>query len=372
MNLKAYFFETTYANILKPVLFKLDAERVHDSITFLGKHLGKIMITKSVIRKLFHYKNGVLQQNILGITFPNPVGLSEGFDKDANLVNILDDVGFGFMQVGSVTLKAYAGNAKPRLYRLPKSNGIVVNYGLKNIGVDNIIDKLKDFNNSNFPISVSVAKTNSKETVNTKDGINDYYECLKKLNKAGVGDFYTVNISCPNVFGGEPFTTPDRLNMLLTKLMSIKVKKPLFIKMPINLKWSEFNKLLIIIIKHKVQGVIIGNLTKVKDMNLIKDEIPNNIKGGISGKPTEKLSNELIGKTYRNYSDKLKIIGVGGIFSAEDAYQKIKLGASLVQLITGMIFNGPQLIGDINCGLARLLKKDGYKNISEAIGTSNN
>ena len=371
MDLKTYFFASTYRNFLKPLLFKIDPEIVHDSFTNVGSYLGRRKITKSFVRRLFRYDNKILQQNFLGISFPNPVGLSEGFDKDANLVNIMDDVGFGFMQVGSVTLKSYSGNVKPRLYRLPKSNGIVVNYGLKNIGVDKIINNLKGKIYSNFPLSISVAKTNSKETVKTKDGVNDYFECLKKLNEAKIGDFYTINISCPNVFGGEPFTTPERLELLLTKLKTLNVKKPLFIKMPINLNWREFKTLLEIIVRHKIDGVIIGNLTKVKDKKLIKDEIPNQIKGGISGKPTEKLSNELIGKTYRNYSDKLKIIGVGGIFSPEDAYNKIKLGASLVQLITGMIFEGPQLIGNINRKLVELLEKDRYKNISEAIGANN-
>lgn len=139
--------------------------------------------------------------------------------------------------------------------------------------------------------------------------------------------------------------------------------------MPINLEWKDFNDLLVVASKHNVQGVIIGNLTKARDPKLILDKLPEDQKGGISGLPTQKLCNDLIKKTYANYKDRFIIVGVGGIFSAEDAYEKIKLGASLLQMITGMIFEGPQVIGSINRGLAKLIAKDGYKNISEAIGS---
>ena len=138
--------------------------------------------------------------------------------------------------------------------------------------------------------------------------------------------------------------------------------------MPINLPWKEFKPLCEVALKYKVDGVIIGNLNKNRQDPAIIDEIPKSVQGSISGKPTEKLSNELISKTYREYKKKLIIIGAGGIFSAEDAYEKIKRGSTLVQLITGMIYQGPQLIGEINRGLVKLLEKDGYKNISQAVG----
>jgi dihydroorotate dehydrogenase len=358
----------TYKKILKPLLFKLDPELVHDTFLVIGNLLGKSSMTKKITRATFHYKNPILEQRIAGITFKNPVGLSAGFDKDAHLINILDDVGFGFMQIGSVTLHPYKGNPKPRLYRLLKSRGIVVYYGLKNIGVEKIIKKLKGVRKENFPVGISVAKTNSSATADTSVGIKDYAQCLKRLTEEDIGDFYTINISCPNAFGGEPFTTPDKLDSLLAEITTLRAEKPIFVKMPINLSWNSFENLLKIIIKHKLTGVIIGNLNKDKNDPAVKDLIPANVSGGLSGKPTEKLSNKLISQTYQHYGEKLVIIGAGGIFSAQDAYGKIKRGASLVQLITGMIYEGPQLIGEINKGLAELLKKDGYKNISEATG----
>lgn len=368
MSLKNTLIGTIYRNLLKPFLFLQDPEKIHDKFTKTGLILGKHRATRTIVRKLFRYDNPRLEQNILGIDFKNPVGLSAGFDKDSNLRSILPEVGFGFMQIGSITDKPYEGNPKPRLIRLPKSKGLVVYYGLKNIGVEKIIAKIKESKRPNFPISISIAKTNCTETATLKAGIEDYYQCLKKCQSEDVGDFYTINISCPNTFGGEPFNTPESLEQLLSKLTSIQIQKPLFLKMPINLEWSEFQKLLEIAVKYQIPGVIIGNLSKERDPKLIKDDLPADTKGGISGKPTWALSNNLISQTYKHYHQKLTIIGVGGIFSAEDAYEKIKRGSSLVQLITGMIFQGPQLIGQINEGLVKLLEEDGYKNISEAIG----
>ncbi len=359
-----------YRKLAKPVFFKFDPEFVHDRIIIIGSLLGKFRLTRFITSKLFNYKNLSLEQNIKGVKFLNPVGLSAGFDKNAKLINILPEVGFGFMEIGSVTLESYEGNPKPRLFRLPKSKGLVVYYGLMNDGVKKIIDRIKAYRNSKSILGISVAKTNCERTSTIEGGVQDYYDCLKYLIKEDIGDYYTINISCPNTFGGEPFTSEDRLEKLLSKLSTLSIKKPVFIKMPINLTLDDFDKLLTIIVKYKADGVIIGNLTKVHDPNLIKDKIPENIKGGISGKPTEKLSNDLIAYTFKKYGKNLIIIGVGGIFSAEDAYTKIKLGASLVQLITGMIFEGPQLIGEINNGIVRLLKQDGYGSINEVVGSA--
>lgn len=368
MSFKHSLIGKSYRNILRPYLFKLDPENAHDAFTNFGAFLGKSQLAKTLTKNLFDYQNEALSQKVAGINFHNPVGLSAGFDKDANLQNILPSVGFGFMHIGSVTLNPYEGNPKPRLVRLPKSKGLIVYYGLKGIGVKKIIRKLKDFNNSTFPLGISVAKTNCSDTATAKEGIEDYYQCIKELVKSDIGDFYTINISCPNAFGGEPFTTTARLDPLLKIIATLNIKKPIFVKMPINLSWVDFKKLLDVIVKYELDGVIIGNLTKKRDTELIKDELPKNIKGGISGKPTEKLNNNLISKTYKQYQDKLIIIGVGGIFNAADAYDKIKRGATLVQLITGMVFEGPQLIGEINQKLVILLKKDGYRNIREAVG----
>ena len=367
--MKSDFFHWFYRYLLRPILFKIDPETIHDSFLSVGHFLGRFSLTRFITNLLFNYQNPTLIQTVAGITFQNPVGLSEGFDKDASLLQILPSVGFGFTQVGTITNKPYLGNPKPRLYRLPKSKGIVVYYGLKNLGADKILNKIKRLEQRDLPVGISVGKTNSPTTATPMTGIEDYYQCFKKVIRSRQGDFYTINISCPNTFGGEPFTTPETLDPLLKKLISLKPQKPVFLKMPINLPWKEFRFLLDIAVKYQVTGVIIGNLNKNRQDPAIKDAIPVYIKGSVSGLPTQKLSNELISLTYKHYSKKLVIIGVGGIFSAEDAYDKIKRGATLVQLITGMIYEGPQLIGDLNRSLVKLLKQDGYTHIHQAIGS---
>jgi dihydroorotate dehydrogenase len=358
-----------YKAVIKPILFKFEPGAVHNHFLRVGSVLGRYGITRAVIRKLFSYKHPALAQTVEGLSFDNPVGLSAGFDKDAYLLNILPSVGFGFSQVGTVTLHPYKGNPKPHAYRLPKSKALVVYYGLKNEGVKKIIPRIKQARATSTKVSISIGKTNHDSTKTTEGGIKDYMGGLEKVIQSGVGDFYTLNISCPNTFGGEPFTTPDKLDKLLTQISVLKRTKPLFLKMPIHLPWEEFRPLLEIAVKHEVNGVIIANLGKDRSHSGILDPIPEHVKGSISGKPTWDASNELISQTYQAYGKKLVIIGVGGIFSAEDAYEKIQRGATLVQLITGMIFEGPQLIGEINRGLVKLMKRDGFESISEAVGT---
>lgn len=359
-----------YKRIFKPFFFTFtNPEKIHDFMLLFGAGLGKSSIIRSITSKLLSYQNEALKQTIKGIDFSNPVGLSAGFDKNADMINIFPSIGFGFAQIGTITNMSYKGNPKPRLYRLPKSKSILVNYGLKNIGVDAIIKKINNRRHDNVVLSMSIGRTNCKETADPEFGINDIHSCFQKIIDSNLGNFYTLNISCPNLYGGNSFTTADSLRKLLEKIYTLDFSKPLFIKMPINLPWNEFKSLLDVAIDFKVDGVIIGNINKDRNDPLIKDKIPEHIKGFASGLPTQKLSTELISKTYNEYHDSLIIIGVGGIFSAQDAYEKIKKGASLVQLITGLVYEGPQLVGQINKGLVSLLRKDGYNNIHEAIGS---
>lgn len=361
-----------YVQLIKPVFFLFDAETIHDTITSFGEILGKFSITRFLTAYFFFYKNKIaLRQEIAGISFPNPVGLAAGFDYEAKLIQILPSVGFGFHTVGSVTYGAYEGNPKPRLGRLPKSKSLLVNKGLKSIGAKKIIRKLKD-QTFEIPLGISIAKTNSEKTNTDKTGIADYIKTAELFEKSGIGNYYEINISCPNAFGGEPFTTPQKLERLLVQLDKLSLAKPVLVKMPIELTDREADELLKVIVKHKVVGVVFGNLAKDRaNPALNKDELKMAGKGNFSGKPTWKQSNRLIAFAYKKYHKKLIVVGCGGVFSAKDAYHKIKLGASLVQLITGMVFEGPQLIGEINKGLVKLLEKDGYENISEAVGTGN-
>lgn len=356
-----------YNKVFKPVVFLFDPETVHDTVSGFGKFLGRSSWGRRVTRQLFYFEDKALSQDILGIHFKNPIGLSAGFDKNAELVDILPDVGFGFAEVGSITGEYCAGNERPRLWRLPNSKSLLVYYGLKNDGCEKIAKRLtgKEFR---IPIGMSVAKTNNQACADTKVGVADYLKAHSVL--ANIGSYTTINISCPNTYGGQPFTDPESLDLLLAQIDSVPTHKPTFIKFSPDLSFAELDKLLEVIGKHKVQGLICSNLTKDHSRTQIKDSgLPNF--GGFSGKVQEDLANEQLAYVYRKTQGRYVLVGCGGVFNANDAYKKIRLGASLVQMITGLIFEGPQVVGDINRGLVELLKKDGFSNIKEAVGVDN-
>lgn len=355
-----------YRSTLKPAFFRRDPEAMHERMTALGRFLGRRGFLRRATAALFSYAHPALRQTINGIQFQNPVGLAAGFDKDAELVDILPAVGFGFMEVGSITGEPCEGNVRPRLWRLPKSKGLIVYYGLKSKGCERIAAQL--FNRQfAIPIGTSVAKTNSPATVPLEAGVADYAKAFRAL--AHIGQYTTVNISCPNAFGGEPFVESSRLDALLARLDKIPTAKPAFLKLPPGLAAAELDAILAVAGRHRIAGFICTNLAKDRRNAGIVDPLPE--RGGISGKPLAAFADETIRQVYGRTKGQYTIIGCGGIFSAEDAYRKIRLGASLVQLITGMIFEGPQLISEINRGLVRLLKRDGFKNISEAVGADN-
>lgn len=356
-----------YRNIYKPILFKFDPEDVHDKKIKLGSLFGRYALVKKITSFFFSYSNKKLEQKILGIDFKNPIGLAAGFDKDAELTDILPSVGFGFEEIGSITGEPCEGNPKPRLWRLPKSKSIVVYYGLKNKGCILLAEKLKN-KKFDIPIGVSVAKTNCKETAETSRAVADYVKAYKTMYD--IGSYVTINISCPNAYGGQPFTDPASLEILLKTISSLSKTKPIFIKLSPDLSQVELDNILQLSEKYGIDGFISTNLTKNRDNKKILDtNIPE--KGGMSGKVVEDLANESIKYIYKKTQGKKIIIGCGGVFSAEDAYGKIKAGASLIQMITGMIYQGPQVISEINFGLVKLLERDGYKNISEAVGADN-
>jgi dihydroorotate dehydrogenase len=354
-----------YKYLAKPVFFAQDPEKVHDGMIKVARFSGKHKITKQLASLAFNYHHPSLEQNILGINFKNPVGLSAGFDKDALITDILPKVGFGFAEIGSVTAEPSPGNSGTRLWRLKSSKAIGVYYGLKNDGAKVIASRLIA-KTSNMPIGVSVAKTNCQATAEDNAGIADYVKAYKIVQN--VGDYYTINISCPNTYGGQPFNDARRLNKLLIALDKVKTKKPVFVKLSPDLSKQTVNELIDVCKNHNVQGFVCSNLTKDRTLKQIskEDYVPE--LGGFSGKIVENKANQLIEHVYKQTKGKYIIIGVGGIFSAQDAYTKIKLGANLVQLITGMIYQGPQTISDINIGLVQLLKQDGYSNISQAVG----
>jgi dihydroorotate dehydrogenase subfamily 2 len=342
-----------YKGIIKPILFLFSPELVHNFFISLGRLLGTNPATRSLISLIYNRRDYKIGKIVDGVYYRSPVLLSAGFDYNGHLSQILPCIGFGGEEVGSITAKPYLGNPKPRLTRLPNTKSILVNKGLKNEGVDVVLKRLgskkllKD-----FVIGISIARTNDKTTASTETGIVDYLECFQKVVASGLGSYYTINISCPNTFGGEPFTTPDLLKKLFIALDDVSRTKPLYVKMPITISDNVFTQLLGVLSQHNVQGVIIGNLQKDYSYIDERDIAPSKYCGGLSGTPCRERSNQLIKMTKDEYGDRFTIIGVGGIFSPEDALEKIALGADLLQLITGLIYEGPGLIGRINQSLA--------------------
>ncbi len=416
-----------YKNFIKPILFLFDAEFVHESMLSFGEFIGRFTAKKWFLKKLFGKKYPELKQNILDIDFDSPIGLAAGFDYEAKLTQILPSLGFGFQTVGTITNQAYEGNQKPRLGRLPRSKSLMVNKGFKNKGAKVISEKISRLTFGNA-VGVSIGVTNTEKITTIEQGIHDIVSAFKTFSAkgghatsdvAGTFDgaasgghasgstfhFYELNISCPNLKVkidfyphtynqeaqglnsvqdhqhdqqdesnkfevGVGVNALENLNKLLRTVSQLGVKKPIFIKMPINITDDEALAMLKVIVENKIAGVIFGNLQKDRNNEiLVKEEVQKFSVGNFSGKSTEKRSNELIKLSYQNFGKQLVVIGCGGVFSAQDAYKKIKLGASLVQMITGLVFEGPQLVSDINRDLAKLLRKDGFKNISEAVGT---
>ncbi|MES2215755.1 MAG: quinone-dependent dihydroorotate dehydrogenase [Patescibacteria group bacterium] len=366
-----YIVHALYLRVLKPIFFKFDPEYVHDHMVRVGRILGSMAPLRGFTRLMFGYSDPRLEQTILGMKFKNPVGLAAGFDKNAELTDILGSVGFGLIEVGSITGYACPGNPKPRLWRLPASRGLLVYYGLKNDGCEVIAKRLtKKFQlrKPDVIIGTSVAMTNNADNNDLTRAIADYAKAFRSFVE--IGDYFTINISCPNTQGGQPFIQPDALERLLSTIDLIGTNKPIFIKISADMSIPELDVLLDVVRWHRVHGIICVNLTKKRDNPKILDKDLSS-KGGISGKPVQESSDRLLAHIYKREGKRFVLIGLGGIFSAEDAYKKIRLGASVVQMVTGMIFEGPQVVSEINRGLVKLLEKDGFSNISEAIGVDN-
>lgn len=339
-----------YRQVLKRIFFLFDAESIHNFMTANGEFLGFTGMGQKLTAWLFHFQSPSLRKNIDGIVFPNPVGLSAGFDYEARLTQIIPAIGFGFMTIGTVTYQPYDGNEPPRLGRFPKSRALLVNKGFKSEGVHALIRRLTGLH-FEIPVGISIGSTN-RDFESEKDQIEDITKTFKLFEKSTVQHaFYELNISCPNTKGGQPFTSKERLNMLLTKLEKLHIKRPVYIKMPIDLNDEDTLGLLKIAKSFTIAGVIFGNLSKDKknpDVNPEDRKSWEGKPGYLSGKPTWKRSNALIRLTRQHFGKRFTIIGTGGIFSGSEAKVKLNAGADLVQLITGMIYEGPQLIGQIN------------------------
>jgi dihydroorotate dehydrogenase len=363
---------TIYTQVLKRVFFLLDPETVHARATSLGALLGASGFTRRILSLIFKESYPSLAISVGGVLFETPVGLAAGFDYEARLPQVLPSLGFGFGTVGTLTHQPYEGNPRPMLGRLPRSKSLMVNKGFKNDGVAATLSRWRNVTFS-YPVGVSIGKTNNPKIVTQAEGVADVLAGFRDAEHSQVPfAYYELNISCPNLSGSVEFYDPIHLEELLLALSTLNLSRPVFVKMPIAKTDREIEGILDVLVRHPfITGVIFGNLQRDRNNQmLVREEVERFPKGNFSGLPCQERSDELIRLAYLRHGRRLKIIGCGGVFHATDAYRKITLGASLVQLITGLIFEGPQLVAQINEGLQEMLEWDGYHNLAEAVGVA--
>lgn len=361
-----------YKKIAKPVLFGMDPEKAHHLIIDGMHTVGHLPGGRMLLRAVWGVRPvPELEMQLWGITFSNPVGLAAGLDKNAKAVPGFSNIGFGFMEVGTVTPKPQVGNELPRLFRLPEDAALINRMGFNNVGIEGMKRNLRNQGKRTIPLAINIGKNKTTPNEHAED---DYRACIQGLY--GYGDFFVVNISSPNTPDLRNLQHGDDLSRLLAAVKDEVRKqharfggreKPVLVKIAPDLQPEEVEYMVETIMRSNVSGIIASNTTISRDglHNANRNEA-----GGLSGRPLTQRSTELISRVYKATGGQLPIIGSGGIFSAEDAYEKIRAGASLVEVYTALIYEGPALIGRINEGLRTLLRKDGFKHISEAIGSA--
>ena len=358
LSLKITFAEQhihiMYKLLLRPILFCFDPEKVHYFTFSLVKFISKIPFVTSIIKAIYVVEDKRLEREVFGLKFKNPVGLAAGFDKDAKLFNELSDFGFGFIEIGTLTPKPQDGNPKKRLFRLKSDSAIINRMGFNNGGVEAAILRLKK--NKGVLIGGNIGKNKITPNENATD---DYVICFEALYD--YVDYFVVNVSSPNTPNLRELQEKEPLTKLLQTLqdlndqkavtLSLSNGKPILLKIAPDLTNEQLEDIIDIVNETKIAGVIATNTTISRDglTSENKEEM-----GGLSGKPLTKRSTEVIRFLSEKSNKSFPIIGVGGIHSADDAIEKLNAGASLVQLYTGFIYEGPQLITDINNKILKL------------------
>ncbi|MCF6367175.1 MAG: quinone-dependent dihydroorotate dehydrogenase [Bacteroidales bacterium] len=349
-----------YKLIVRPVLFLFNPENVHGLLINLLKLLNIIPGMKALLRVFFMSNNEALKRTVFGIEFKNPVGLAAGFDKNAEVFDVLDGFGFSFVEIGTVTPLGQKGNPKPRLFRLKKDKAIINRMGFNNNGLVAAIKKLKK-RKGKIIVGGNIGKNTA---TSNEDANNDYIKCFNGLHP--YVDYFTVNVSCPNVCNLTELQDKDLLCDLLTSLKKINSEKtkqkPILLKISPDLSFPQIDDTLEIIKKTGIDGIVAVNTTTSRENLTYSDEhIKKIANGGLSGKPLKNRSTEIIKYISKKTKGKLPIIGVGGIINANDAIEKLNAGASLVQAYTGFIYEGASIVKKINKAIIK------YANTSEKL-----
>lgn len=335
--------------LLKKFLFQLNPEKAHHTTFSLIKTPGASLFLKAA----YSVKHPSLQRQVFGLTFKNPVGLAAGLDKNAIAFNQLGDMGFGFIEIGTVTPKPQPGNDAPRLFRLTKNEALINRMGFNNEGVKAAAQRLKNRKDKSVLIGGNIGK--NKVTPN-ENAVDDYVICFNEL--FDVVDYFVVNVSSPNTPNLRELQEKEPLTHLLNTLQNLNLKKqkpkPILLKIAPDLSNSQLDDIIEIVKSTKIEGIIATNTTISRDgLNYSATELEAIGMGGLSGKPLTKRSTEVIRYLKQKSNNAFPVIGVGGIHSAADAQEKLDAGADLIQLYTGFIYEGPQLIKDINTALIK-------------------
>lgn len=336
---------------LKPILFQFDPEKIHYFVTGTLKTFNKVWGVSSAIKKTFHLNDPRLEREVFGLKFKNPVGLAAGFDKNASHIAELSNFGFGFIEIGTVTPLPQPGNEKPRMFRLPADGGLINRMGFNNEGVDVAVLRLKHLKRDGLIIGGNIGK--NKLTPN-EDAVSDYIKCFDAL--FDVVDYFVVNVSSPNTPGLRELQEKGPLKNILNTLQQRNrkgdISRPILLKIAPDLTDAQLDDIIEIVKETGIAGVIATNTTISRD-GLSSAENLKKESGGLSGKPLTKRSTEVIRYLSEKSGKAFPIIGVGGIHYAKDAIEKLDAGASLVQIYTGFIYEGPGLIKEINKGILR-------------------
>jgi dihydroorotate dehydrogenase len=335
--------------LIKPLLFQFDPETIHYVVTGALRRANRIWGVKSLLKNLYQLEDKRLAREVLGLKFKNPLGLAAGFDKNASMIEELAEFGFGFIEIGTVTPLPQPGNEKPRMFRLPQDDALINRLGFNNQGVDVVAARLKQVQRKGLIIGGNIGK--NKLTSN-EDAVNDYIKCFDRL--FDVVDYFVVNVSSPNTPGLRELQEKEPLKHILNTLQQRnnknQITRPILLKIAPDLTNSQLDDIIEIVMETKIAGVIATNTTISRD-DLLSSENLKKESGGLSGKPLTMRSTEVIRYLSKHSNKSFVIVGVGGIHSPEDALEKIQAGASLIQIYTGFIYEGPGLIKRILKGL---------------------
>ena len=352
----------------------MGAETAHNVVT--GSLRTTQSITSPVLKSMYGFDRPELKQFVWRVFFSNPVGLAAGFDKNASLVRSMSALGFGFLEIGSVTARSSKGNSRPRLYRLESDQALVNRMGLNNHGAERIARRISRIKDKGYaPLGINLAKTHDPEIVGDA-AIDDFRHSFRLLSP--LADYITLNISCPNTREGTTFEEPSALDELLSSIFELRKEVnsevPVLVKLapPLSDKVvfdSLIEEIVSVCIERGVHGFVATNTAPDrKGLSTPAARLEKIGRGGMSGKPIFHRSTILVNYIYSRVEGKLPIIGVGGIDSAESAFEKILAGASLVQIYTALVYKGPRLVKSIKNGLHKLVTKHGFSSIKDAVG----